>query len=138
MSSREKSAWISLVSIVLVSGFFFVHVPWFLMPSTSPDLALGLVYCVIALAVIEIVAHIVVARRAPVEAQAPRDERERQIDLNATRIAHYVYAVGSLLAISTLHLGANAVAIGYRVLLAFVIAEVVKHATRIVYHRRGI
>ena len=138
MSFREKSAWILLISILLVSGFFFLHVPWTLTPSPSPQLQRGLLYCVIALVVIEVVAHIVVALGAPQDAPAPKDERERLIDLKAIRLAHYVYVAGSLLAVSTIHLGANAIAMGYGVLLAFVIGEVVKNALRIVCHRRGI
>ena len=138
MSFREKSAWISLISILLVSGFFFLRVPWTLTPSSSPKLVHGLLFCVVALVVLEVVAHVVVAIRAPEDAQAPKDERERLIDLEATRAAHYVYAVGSLLAVSTIHLGANAIAMGYLVLLAFVIGAVVNYAARIVYHRRGV
>lgn len=138
MSFREKSAWIFLVSILLVSGFYFLHVPWTLDPAPNPPLVRGLFYCVIALAVIEVAGHLVVAARAPEEARAPKDERERLIDLKATRLAHYVYVAGSLLAVSSIHLGANAIAIGYGVLLALVVAELVKNALRIVGHRRGI
>lgn len=138
MSFREKSAWISLVSILLVSGFYFLHVPWTLTPSPSADLARGLVYCVIAFVVIEIVAHAAVALRAPRDAQAPKDERERLIELKATRIAAYVYVVGSFAAVSTLHLGANQFAIGYGVLLAFVVAEVVNYTAQIVYYRGSV
>ena len=138
MSFREKSAWISLISILLVSVVFFLHVPWTLTPSSSPQLVHALLICVVGLVVIEVVAHLVVAIRAPEDAQAPKDERERLIDLKATRAAHWVSAVGALLAISTLHLGANAIAMGYGVLLAFVVGAVVNYAARIVYHRRGI
>jgi len=138
MSFREKSAWISLISILLVSVFFFLHVPWSLRPSTSPELVHALLVCAIALVVIEGVAHLVVARRAPLDARAPKDERERLIDLKAVRASHYVYLAGSLASVSTLHIGANGVAIGYGVLLAFVVAGVVNNAAKIVYHRRGV
>ena len=138
MSFREKSAWISLISILLVAGFFFLHVPWTLTPSHSPRLVWGLLYCIIALVVIEVAAHLVVAIRAPEDASAPKDERERLIDLKAIRVAHYVYVIGSLLAVSAIHHGANAIAMGYGVLLAFVVGEVVKNGARIFYHRRGV
>jgi len=49
-----------------------------------------------------------------------------------------VYVVGSLLAVYTLHFGATGMALGYLVLLAFVIGSVVNYTARIVYHRRGI
>jgi hypothetical protein len=132
MSFREKSAWISLVSIALVSGFYFLHVPWTLTPSFNPALVHGLFLCFVALILIEAVAHLVVAFRAPNDARAPRDERDRLIDLNATRISHYVYVGGSLLAVATIHLGANVAALAYGVLgkyspsleVAFRIAQV--------------
>ena len=98
----------------------------------------SLLYCVIALALIEVVVHIVVAMRAPKDAQAPKDERERLIELKAIRIAYYVFVVGALLAVSTIYLGHNVFAMAYHVLLAFVVAEVVNYAARIVYHRRGL
>ena len=138
MSFREKSAWIFLISILLVSGFFLLHVPWTLTPSSCPHMVQGLLYCIIALVVIEIVAHIVVAIRAPEDARAPKDERERLIDLKAIRVGHYVYVVGSFLAVSTIHLGANVIALGYGILFAFVIGELVNYALRIHYHRRGL
>lgn len=138
MSFREKSAWIFLISILLVSGFFFLHVPWTLTPSSNPRIVHGLFYCIIALVVIEAAAHLVVAVLSPQDAPAPKDERERLIDFKAVRLAHYVYVFGSLLAVSTIHLGANAVAIGYGVLAALVVGEVVKNVARIVGHRRGV
>tara|TARA_B100000315_G_scaffold250691_1_gene283944 strand:- start:469 stop:888 length:420 start_codon:yes stop_codon:yes gene_type:complete len=138
MSFREKSAWISLISILLVSGFFFRHVPSMMTAESHPALVRGLLYCVIALVVIEVVAHVVVAMRAPKDAQAPKDERERLIELKAIRSAHYVFVVGVLLAVSSMiHIRANVFAMAYHLLLAFVVAEVVNYATRIVYHRRG-
>jgi hypothetical protein len=36
-----------------------------------------------------------------------------------------------------IHIRANVFAMAYHLLLAFVVAEVVNYATRIVYHRRG-
>lgn len=138
MTFHEKSAWISLVSILIVSGIYFLHVPWTLTPSPNPQLARGFFYCLIVFVVIEVVGHLVVALRTPKEARAPRDERERLINLKAIRTAAYVYVVGSFLAIYTLHFGANAIAISNGVLLAFVIAQVVNYTARIVYHRRGL
>ncbi len=138
MSFREKSAWISLFSILLVGGFFFLHVPRSLRPSSSPESVHGLFYCILALVVIEVAAHVVVAIRAPADARAPKDERDRLIELKSVSASRNVYVIGSLAAVSTIHLGGNAVAMGYGVLLALVLGEAVKHAARIVYHRRGV
>ncbi len=138
MSFREKSAWISLISILLVSGFFSLHVTWTLAPPLEPQLFWGLLWCFLALVVIEVVAHLVVVFRAPQDARAPKDERERLIDLKATRVAHWVYAAGSLLAVFVAtHFGGNVMGLSYLVLLSFVIGQITKNAARIAYHRRG-
>jgi hypothetical protein len=76
--------------------------------------------------------------RYPQDARTPIDERERLINLKATRLAARVYVIGSFLAVLTLHHGASAVMIGYFVVLAFVIAEIVKFSARIIYYRRGV
>ena len=138
MSFREKSAWVTVTSILLVSGFYFLHVPWSLTPAPSPQLVHGLAYCLIAFVLIEVIAHVVLAIRAPRDARTPKDERERLVELKATRAAAYVYVVGTFLAISSIHIGANKGAIGYGVLLAFVVAEVVNYTARIVFYRRGV
>lgn len=135
MSFREKSAWIFLISILLVAGFFFFHLPWTLNPPGNPAIVHGLFYCILVLAAVEAAAHLAVAIRTPEEAKAPKDERERLIDYRAVRAAHYVYVAGSLGAVATIHLGANRVAIGYLVLVAFVLGEVVKNVLRIAGHR---
>ena len=138
MSFHEKSAWVSLISIIGVSTFYFLHVSWSLTPEPSGQLVRGLLYCIVGFVIIEVIGHTVISIRTPRDAQTPRDEREQLINLKAVRAAAYVYVGGSFLAVSTLHLGASGITIGYGVLLAFVAAEVVNYATRIVYHRRGV
>ncbi|MCY4585489.1 MAG: hypothetical protein OXB98_05565 [Bryobacterales bacterium] len=136
MSFREKSAWISLISIAIVGFVFFLHVPRTLAPPPSPDIFDALLICLAGLVVIEVIAHAVVAIRAPLDAQAPKDERELMIELRAIRRAAYVYAPLSMGAVSLLHLGANGAALGYGVLLALVTAELVNYGSRVLDYRR--
>lgn len=138
MSFREKSAWISLVSISFVGFVFFLHVPRTLTPTSGPEIFHALLLCLAALILIEVVAHVVVAIRAPLDARAPKDEREFLIELRAIRLAAYVYAALSIGAVSLLHVGANGGAVGYAVLLALVVAELVNYGSRILYYRRGL
>jgi len=134
MSFREKSAWITLVSILLVSAVYLVHGPWALPPGLRAH-GLGMMLALFVL--IEVVAHVVIAVRAPKDARAPRDEREELIELKATRVAAYVFVIGTFSAVGTLHLGTGGGTVGYFIVLAFVVAEVVNYGTRIFYHRRG-
>ena len=140
MSFREKSAWITLITLVLLTLFFVTHLrpPWDLAPRggfTFYVLMVG----VIAFVVIEIIAHVIVAIRAPRDAQEPRDERERLIALKATSIGAHVYAVLSLGSVFVIiHLGANEIGIAYWLFLSFIIAEIVNYAARVVYYRLGV
>lgn len=140
MSFREKSAWITLITLVVLTLFFITHLPptWMLDPP-SGFMFHVLVAGVVAFVVIEIIAHVIVAIRAPRDAQAPRDERERLIALKATSIAAHVYAALSLgSAFVVIHLGANATGVGFCLFLSFIVAEIVNYAARVVYYRRGV
>jgi hypothetical protein len=138
MSFREKSAWVTLISILLVSAFYFTHVPNFLDPDPGRWHFHVLGVAIAAFIVIEIVAYVVLYLRFPKDARTPKDERERLIDLKATRLAAYVYVIGSFLAILSAHHGANGFGVGFFVILAFVIAEIVNYTARIVFYRRGV
>jgi Ca2+/Na+ antiporter len=136
MSFREKSAWVTLFAILFVSALFAAHSPRLSHP--GPWDFHALLACVAAFGVIEGIAFLVLRLRYPQEARTPLDERERLINLKATRLFSGFYVAGSFLAVLTLHHGATAIMIGYFVLLAFVIAEIVKYSARILYYRRGV
>jgi hypothetical protein len=137
MSFREKSAWITLTAILLVCVLFFLHGPDMFVPDPGlwtlhlAGLSFG------AFIVIEVVAHLVLYLRYPKDARTPKDEREQLIGLKATRLAAYVYVIGSFLVMTTVPHGASGAAVAFGVLLAFVIAEIVNYAARIVFFRRG-
>jgi hypothetical protein len=136
MSFREKSAWITLIAILLVCALFVFHAPRLSHPGGGDFHTL--LACIAAFVVIETVAFFVLRLRYPEDARTPIDEREQLINLKATRLASGCYVIGSFLAVLTLHRGASAVMIGYFVVLAFVIAEILKYGARIVYYRRGV
>ena len=132
MSFREKSAWITLIAILLVFALYMLHAPHL----TDPGL--WEVHILVAFVLIELVAYIVLRIRYSEDARTPKDERERLIDLKATRLAARVYVIGSFLAVLTgLHLMHDGRAVGSLILIAFVIAEVVNYGARIFYYRRG-
>lgn len=140
MSFREKSAWITLLTIVFVSLLFILHMPppWSLAPRPNLFMFHVLLMAVGVFIVIEIVAHIVVAVRVPRDAKAPLDERDRLIAWKARSIAYYVGAVLGLGSASLIHLGANQIALAWCILVSFMVSEAVNYAARIVYYRRGV
>lgn len=140
MSFREKRAWVTLITLIAVLILFFFHIPptRVLAPPQSWWVLHVLMLMIATFITIEIVAYFVMRIRSPRDARTPKDERERLIELRSTAVAFYVFAILSLGGIFlTLHIGANEIGIGFVVLLAFVVAEIVNYALRIFYYRRG-
>src|SRR5688572_29082260 len=122
MSFREKTAWITLITLIVTSLLFVLHPPLQLTLAPEPDVfSLHVLLLSIAtFVVIEIVAIVVVRIRSPRDAKAPLDERERLIVLKARSIAWYVLAASSLGSVmTTIHLGANELGLAYCVLISF-------------------
>ena len=137
MSFREKSAWISFLSVLGVFiPFFWNSYRQFSGQVDGPTALSVAVWLLVAFVVLEIVLHAAVALQAPSDARSPRDERERLIEMRATRIAFQVLVVGALAGVATIHLTHSAWAIQQVVLLAIVLAELVKFGGQIVLYRR--
>lgn len=138
MSFREKSAWISFVVILVAFGLYFADYAAHLLRAgyphhNYPGLFLLLL---IAVVVLEVVLRILVSIRSPLDAKAPRDERDRLIALKAARIAFYVLMVGAFLSIATMHLRATQVLMANSVFFSIWIAELTRLGSQVVLYRR--
>jgi hypothetical protein len=137
MSFREKSAWISLILIVVLFGPYFWRVGRAFSGSTHVHF--GTQFAMIGVfVVLEIILHVAIAIQWPRDARAPKDEREDLIDLKATRGAFYVLLGGVVVSIFALHFPLNVWTLSQFVLFSVVVAELVKFASQIVFYRRGI
>jgi hypothetical protein len=132
MSFREKTAWISLVSM---SGIYALYL-WSVYRSGPPPFG-GLLGTIVALVIVQTVLTIAVAVSAPKEAKAPRDERERLIDLRATRVAYG--ALAASVACACFFGGFNPPIVFKTNALLFVLvaAELLRSGCQIVQYRRG-
>jgi hypothetical protein len=101
---------------------------WFLYP---------LALYIVALTVLQVVLHVVIAARAPDEARAPQDEREKSIAWRGTTVGYYVLICSVVLTMASVHLGFDAFYLVNGMFAALVLAEVVKWSTQIVLLRRG-
>lgn len=139
MSFREKTAWITLLAILAVSAMYLFHLPNPFVPGPAPRVLHAMGASLAAYLLIELVSWLLLRWRYPRDAREPRDERERLIDLRATRVAYYAFLSASMVGIFvTLHLvGTGPVAVGMVVFMGFVLSQVAKHAARIYFHRRG-
>jgi hypothetical protein len=138
MSFREKSAWISLGCLLVFSGTWFAHfvrIEVFRGPSHNE--ALWFLGAVAALIVLEIGLHVAFAMQSPREARTPKDERERLIDMKASRVAFYVLLGGAFLSIGTLHVpAANRFTMAQCLMGSILTSLLTRFATQIVLHRR--
>ena len=135
MSFREKTAWISLFSI---SSIYFLYF-WSVIRQHEHGAVHigGLLETVIALVVVQTVLTIAVAIFSPKEANAPMDEREKLIELRATRFAYAGLATGIALAC---FFGAFHPPIVFNtnsLLFILVTAEIMRCGSQIIQYRRG-
>ena len=139
MSFREKCAWISLIVILGVFGLYFWDLATHVLGSGYPHRNYGglFVLLVVAVVVLEVVLRILVAIRSPSDAKAPRDERDRLINLKAARIAFYVLMVGAFASIGTIHAGATTGLMANSMLFAIWIAELSRLGSQVVLYRRS-
>ena len=141
MSFREKSDWLSFVSLCLL-GIYFAEIARGILSGSHPG---GPYYyftlfwvLVVALILIQVVTHTVLAVRAPQDAKTPLDERERLIHLRAMRPAYFVLLAGTFLTIGTMHMGFNTWQFAHCILFVIWIAELLRYGMRLFYYRRAV
>src|SRR5208337_3059236 len=144
LSYQEKSILGSLLTMVVVYGYYFASV---LRDTSEP--AFGgasvarLIFAVIAIVVVEVVYQIVLALESKVE---PKDERDILIECKAYRNAYFLLASGAFLVIASVIMRDAAPAriavtnfITVNLVLFFmVVADVMKFLTQLFYYRRGL
>ena len=136
MSFREKTAWISMLSMLGIYGVYFwrvIHAG----PHAAGFHFGSLLVTIIALVFVQVVLTIAVAIFTPREAQAPRDEREKLIELRAMRIAYSGLATGVAFACFFGAFDPPLVFNTNALLFILVTAEIMRTACMIIQHRRA-
>jgi hypothetical protein len=142
MSFREKSAWISMLSMTGIYGSYFwsvIHTaPGSMSGSRAGGIHFGgLLETIIALIILQIVLHSAAAIFNPKEAQAPYDERDKLIELRAMRVAYAGLATSVALACFFGAFNPPIVFNTNALLFILVAAEIMRSACEIVQYRRG-
>ena len=146
LSYQEKSILGSVLALVVVFGYYFASSVSRPGPGRSSRGNGGpALVAVIAIVVIEIVYHIVLALESKPE---PKDERDVLIEGKAYRNAYFLLGGGTFLGIVGSSMAAYAdAAPAYRsndflivnlVLLIMVVADLMKFLTQLFYYRRGL
>lgn len=139
MAYREKVAWITLATTLLVYGGYFTYVgPWLLARDGTPDLAFfePLTIAVVVIILLQGGLTAIAAALDPVAARAPRDEREQLIALRGNRAGFYTLQIGTFAGITTLFWQWDAAVIANLFFLAMGVGECVRAASQAIEHRR--
>ena len=137
MPFREKVAWISVVSTVVIWGGFFGFM------GVTQGRFHGAVYvaaffgAMVLQAVLVAAAAIVTAILSPQDASASSDERDKTISRRAYAIAYPVLLTLVLCVAGGLHLGLGAVGMAYGIMGAIIVAEIVHYGAQIAGYRMG-
>jgi uncharacterized membrane protein YhaH (DUF805 family) len=140
MSLREKSAWVSLLAFIVAFVIYAWNTSRVLLNQRSfePGSEL-LLLAVLIIATLGL--QLAIAARSIKEARTPKDERERLIDLKATRPAFFVLVVSAIASIGTIHLplhpwGKHLKLLMLGVMLSIALAGIVKFGTQVLLYRR--
>src|SRR5690242_17916034 len=103
MAFREKSAWITLVTtLVVYGGYFALAVPRIAAGHFGGFQFVGLLSAaVVVIVALQVGLTTLAAVMDPHGARSPRDEREQLITLRANRAGFYTLEVGVLFALVT-------------------------------------
>ncbi len=139
MPFREKGAWITLATTMFVYGGYFLRVGPRLMAAgaSTADFVGPLCGAIALLIVLHIGLTAIAAVVDPTGANAPRDERERMIELRADRAGFYTLQVGAFCAIVTIFWRRDAAVMANVVFLAMSVAEIARAGRTIAGFRQA-
>jgi hypothetical protein len=136
MSLREKSAWITALSVLLCFGVYFALVT--IQRPDGPSNGFLLLKCVGAFVALQIGLNLAAAWTTPKDGRSPRDERERTIQARSHTIGYYLLVVMVLGLGIPLHLGqVHAHVLMFFALMDVVIVGLVVAVAQIIMFRRG-
>jgi uncharacterized membrane protein len=139
MSFREKSAWITLISVILTFGSYYGALGLGLFePFSMSSFHLGML-SIIALVLLQVALTLIAHYSTPKDSRGPRDERERLIEARSHTVGYYVMMVGMVLVVGATHMPGlhsfmTTVYLGVGVM---VIAAIAVAVSQIVMFRRG-
>jgi vacuolar-type H+-ATPase subunit I/STV1 len=138
VSFQEKSAIAMIGALTVVYGAYFTIVGRWLTVAPADEIVYQplLIVVIVPLVVLAVVSHLVIALANPKEAGA-EDERDRLIALRGERVGGYVLALGVFGGLVLAMAELPPFYIADALLLAWVLAELVDGATKIVLYRRG-
>lgn len=138
MAFREKVAWAAFLTTLLIWGAYFGMVVAKAGEAThSIQMFWLFVVATVAQAVLMGTATAIWAIRAPGEANARPDERDRAVSRRANGFAYLVLVLGVMAVIAGLHLGLHGSGTVFALVGAFILAEATRFGMQAIGYRAG-
>lgn len=140
MPFKEKIAWISVVTTVIVWGAYFTFAFGTMMTGGTPHPAVymaGFTAALVVQAVLAATGAVIVAILAPKDAGAAADERDKDVARRSYALAYPVLISLIVCVTVTVYFGATPWDLVNGMMAAIVIAEIVHYGAQIAGYRRG-
>ncbi|MFC6439022.1 hypothetical protein [Bowmanella sp. JS7-9] len=139
MAFHEKSAWwmliaLSVLSVLYANALFGLSGDGQIPPPNVPVL----IRYTVALVIVAVIGHIIIAATAPSDANAEPDERERKIFDRAGRISGFVFGFGVVSAMLFYLFQSNGDALFYGVFACLVASQLVEYLVKIYLYRTAL
>jgi hypothetical protein len=138
MPFREKSAWITLISVVLTFGHYYGALALGVFsPMSMAAFHLGLAV-IIGFVLLQIALRLIAVATSPKGDRLPRDERERMIEARSHTIGYYVQMFGILAVVFATHVpGQGFLTTVYLGVGTVLVAAMAVAIAQIIMFRRG-
>ncbi len=135
MALREKIAWISFWTALVVYGGYFAYVGHAAATGHPAGFPGPLTVCILLIVMLQAVLQSITTATSR-ERLGPQDERERLIDLTASTRAFYVLQVAAMGAAVTVYFFDKTL-MAHAIILALAVSELVRHGGIILGYRRA-
>jgi uncharacterized membrane protein len=140
LSFQEKSIWFSLVTTIVIFGFYFGRVfRIFLDPRIPGPALIGLfIGTIVLIVLVQIAGQTILAVANRREAEKGKDERGRLVELKATRISYFILVLGVWVAGASMFVSSAPLFMANIIMFFFILSEVVGYVAQLIYYRRGV
>lgn len=148
MSYQEKNIIVSLVSTLLIFGYYVLNVlrmnqggdlqPTAVYSLWATVIALGIIIIILATILAQIAFAIIQYIQTQEEEEFIEDERDKLIDLKGTRNAYYLFSIGVFLAMLTAVFGMPPLVMFNLLLASAFLGAIMGDVSRLFYYWRGV
>ncbi len=140
LSYQEKKIWTSLLITAVFFGYYFINTFSILFKAEVDNIQIvnNFVSIVVLVIIAEIIFQIILAIIFRKEAKEGEDERDKIIKLKAASNAYFFLIAGVWITCLSLLVTHSPILIINLIMCFFILAEITKFTSQLIYYRRGV